>query len=311
MTRRNIMWPLIIMAVGGIWLLKVANAFPDAVDDILARAWPALLILFGFDVLLGRRRLRMLRWRVDTSLIGVAVTLALVAGVIGFAYRKQADVVRADNVRNYSDVLADEIDRVRLEVNVERTSVTVKPAEDNPRALDVTFKGTNESQVDFGWSTDGSTGTLTVDEAYRNKIPRLEDYGRSTLEIALPTGVVVELFDMSGGQGDAALDLRSLYMRQILLTVDTGNIQLYLPSFDVLQGDLKTGNGSIELLVPSSSALDVKLSPGSGTPRYRYDEDKYDVLLNGEIKPTNTTAFQYALNVWLKSGATLVITDLE
>ena len=59
MTRRNVLWPLIIMAVGGIWLLKVADAFPDAVDDILARAWPALLILFGFDVLLGRRRLRI------------------------------------------------------------------------------------------------------------------------------------------------------------------------------------------------------------------------------------------------------------
>jgi hypothetical protein len=311
MTRRNVLWPLIIMAVGGIWLLKVANAFPDAVDDILARAWPALLILFGFDVLLGRRRLRMLRWRVDTSLIGVVITLALVVGVIGFAYRKQADVVRADNVQSYSEVLADEVDRVRLEVNVERTSVTVKPAEGNPRGLDVTFKGTYESQVDFAWSTDGSTGTLTVDEAYRNAIPKLEDYGRSTLEIALPTSVVVELFDLSGGEGDAALDLRSLYMRQILLTVGAGDIQLYLPSFDVLQGDLKTGDGSIELLVPASSALDVKLAPGSGTPHYRYDEDKYDVLLNGEIKPTNTTAFQYALNVWLKSGASLVITDVQ
>jgi hypothetical protein len=311
MMRRNVMWPLIIMAVGGIWLLKVANAFPDAVDDILARAWPALLILFGFDVVLGRRRLRLLRWRVDTSLIGVVITLALVVGVIGFAYRKQADVVRADNIQSYSDVLADEVDRVRLEVNVERTSVTVKPAEGNPRGLDVTFKGTNESQVDFAWSTNGSTGTLTVDEAYRNAIPKLEDYGRSTLDISLPTGVVVDVFDLSGGEGDAALDLRALYMRQIQLTIDAGNIQLYLPSFDVLQGDLKTGNGSIELLVPASSALDVKLAPGSGTPHYRYDEDKYDVLLNGEIKPTNTTAFQYALNVWLKSGASLVITDVQ
>ncbi len=311
MTRRNVLWPLIIMVVGGIWLLKVADAFPDAVDDILARAWPALLILFGFDVLLGRRRLRILRWRIDTSLIGVAIMLVLVVGVVVFAYRKQADVVRADNVQTFSDVVADEVDRVRLKVNVERTSITVKPAEGDPRGLDVTFKGTNASRVNIAWSAEGDAGVLTVDEAYRDAIPKLEDYGRSTLEIALPTSVVIELFDVSGGEGDAALDLRSLYMRQILLAIDAGNIQMYLPSFDVLQGDLRTGDGSIELLVPASSALDVKLAPGSGTPNYRYDEDKYDVLLNGEIKPTNTTAFQYALNVWLKGGASLVITDLE
>ena len=61
-TRRNYMWPLIVIAVGGLWLLVVADVFPDAVADLLKRAWPALLILFGYDVLFGRRRLPVARW---------------------------------------------------------------------------------------------------------------------------------------------------------------------------------------------------------------------------------------------------------
>jgi hypothetical protein len=63
-------------------------------------------------------------------------------------------------------------------------------------------------------------------------------------------------------------------------------------------------------LVPAGSAGFETVSRG-GEPRYRYDEFKYDVLLNGELKPANTTAFQYALNVWLKDDAELIITDLE
>jgi hypothetical protein len=310
-TRRNVLWPLMIMAVGGIWLLMVADAFPDAVDDILTRAWPALPVLFGFDVLFGRRRLHIWRWRVETSLAGVVIVLFLVGGVVWFAYQKQADVVRADNVKTFSEVLSEDVNRVRLEIALERTSITIKPAEDDPRRLGVTFMGSSESRVEMVWSSEGDTGVLTVEETYRNAIPKLEDYGRGTLEISLPTSVIIEQFDLNGGQGDVTVDLRPVHMRQILLTVDQGDIQLSLPALDVLQGDLRTSEGSIELLVPPGRALDVKLSPGSGTPRYRYDEDKYDVLLNGEIKPANTTAFQYALNVWLKEDAWFIITDLE
>jgi hypothetical protein len=305
------MWPLIIMAVGGIWLLKVADAFPEAVDDVLFRAWPALLVLFGFDVLFGRRRLPFLRWRIETSLIGVVIIVLLVGGMVWFAYQKQADVVRADNVQSFSEALGEDITRVQLEFAVERTSITIIPAGGDGRLLDVLFKGSDASQVEMTWVAEGDLGVLSVREIYEDSIPKLEDYGRSTLAVTLPTSVVIELFELSGGPGDVTVDLTPVHMRQIALAVEAGNIQLTLPALDTLQGELRTSDGSIELLVPAGRALDLKLSPGSGEPRYSYDEFKYDVLLNGELKPANTTAFQYALNVWLKDGAALIITDLE
>jgi hypothetical protein len=311
MTRRYVLWPLIIMAIGAVWLLRVADAFPPAVDDILIRAWPALLILFGLDVLFGRRRLHLWRWRIETGFIGLVLTLLLVIGVVWFAYQKQADVVRADNIKAFSEVLTEGVDRVRLDINTERTSITINPAENNPRYLGVAFKGSDESRVEIVWTPEGDTGVLTVTEEYRNSIPKLEDYGRGTLEITLPTGVIVERLDLSGGQGDVTVNLAPVHMRQIRLITDTGDIQLHLPALDILQGELRTSDGAVELLVPPGMALDVKLASGSGSPRYRYDEDKYDVLRNGELKPSSATEFQYALDVWLNDGAALIITDLE
>jgi hypothetical protein len=100
-------------------------------------------------------------------------------------------------------------------------------------------------------------------------------------------------------------------LRQITLAVQTGDVQLALPALDTLQGEIRTNSGDIVLDVPAERALDVKLIPGSGRPRYQYDLDQYVELASGELRPARATeGFQYALDVWLKDGAALVIRDL-
>jgi len=68
-TRRSLMWPILIIAIGCVLLLQAAGAFPEAVGDLLLRSWPALVILFGLDVLFGRRRLRILGRSIEISLV--------------------------------------------------------------------------------------------------------------------------------------------------------------------------------------------------------------------------------------------------
>jgi hypothetical protein len=310
-TRRSLMWPLIVIAVGGVWLLVVADVFPDAVDDLFKRAWPALLILFGFDVLFGRRRLPVARWSVDTSLIGVVIVLVLVAGAIWFAYDKQGDVIHADNVVTFAESIPADVEQVQITVTVERTAVTINPSSAGPRDLSAEFKGSHGSDVVMDWSVDGTTGALTIHETIPGAIPKLADYGRGTLDITLPTAVIIEPFELTGASGDVAVDLSPIYMRRLVVAVDEGDILLYLPRVDVLQGNLETGDGGLALFVPPGTALDVKRAPGSGQPRYQYDQFRYDLLIDGELKPANTTAFQYVLDVSLKDGALLTITDLE
>jgi hypothetical protein len=76
-----------------------------------------------------------------------------------------------------------------------------------------------------------------------------------------------------------------------------------------MQGRLMVGGGDLELFVPEGMALDVKLEPGSGEPEYVYDSFRYDLLRDGELKRRNVEAFQYVLDVWLRDGARLVVTD--
>lgn len=310
-TRRNFMWPLIVIAVGGLWLLIVADVFPDAVADLLKRAWPALLILFGYDILLGRRRLSLARWTLDTSLLGVILTVIFVLGVIWFAYNKQGDVVRTENVVTFAEPISDEIEKVHITVDVERTTLTILPTSDDSRTISAEFVGSTGSKVVMDWTTEGATGVLTIREAIPESIPKLDEYGRGTLAIALPTTVIIEPFELTGASGDVELDLSRVFLRQIAVDMDEGDIALYLPRLDTLQGNLKTGDGGIELFVPPNTVLNVQLAGGSGKPRYEYNPLRYDLLATGELKLIDSQGAQYALDVSLKGGALLRIVDLE
>jgi len=303
------MWPLLVVAIGAVWLLAVAGAIPSAVSDLLQRAWPALLVLFGFDVLLGRQRLRLGRLGVEVGWVGLALTAALVAVVVVLAYREQADVVRTENVQTLTQALGADVERIRVDVQVMRTTVMVGAAEDGSDEVRAVYAGSRESRVTMAWSVEGGTGILTVSEEARNAIPRLEDYGRGTLELRFPAGAAVEVLQMVGDSGDVTADLTQLRVAQFALDLDAGNVTVRLPTLDVMQGRVATRDGDIELAVPAEMALDVKLGASSGEPEYVYDSFRYDLLRDGELRRRNVPAFQFVLDVWLKDGAQLTITD--
>lgn len=311
-TRRSLMWPLVIMAVGVIWLLMTAGTIPDAAGDILLRAWPALLVLFGLDVLVGRSRLHVGRWAIGVNLIGLLITIGLLAVVVWFAYDKQADVVRTDHVETFSQPLDEGVTRINLDISVDRTAVTIVPAEVGSRDLWTQFKGSNESDVKMVWSVDGDAGLLRVTETHSGTIPRLEDYGRGTLEVRLPAGVNIELFDLQSGRGDIQADFAVLTVQRLQLSAKHGNVTVNLPAGTELQGGLiKSEDGQLTVNVPSGMVLTLSLAGGSGRPNYDYDTIRYDELSDGTLKPEVREGFQVALNLFVKSGARVQVNNLE
>lgn len=306
--RRSVMWPLLMIVLGALWLLIVAGILPEAVKDVLLRAWPALAVLLGFDVLFGRRQVRLGRWAADTSFIGLVLTAVMVLAMVWFAYQEQAEVVRSDQVQTFSKLMPESVQRVILRVEVERTSVNVRPATEFERELALDFSGSAETELTVTWDLAEDVGTLVVGEAYRNTIPKLEDLGRGTLEITLPVGVILEVFDLTVASGDVTLELAPISAEDFTLEVARGDVVLALPTADVLAGDLTVKDGSVEVRVPAGRTLNIK-ARGSA-PDFQFDRDRYDLLVGGELKARSAESFQYSLDVAMKGGAPLIITDL-
>jgi hypothetical protein len=308
-SRRNLLWPTIMIVVGLLWLLMVMGTLPEAAGDILLRAWPALLVIFGFDVLVGRRRVRLGRWRVQWNSIGLVVVVIALAGLVWLAYNKQATVARADQIKTFSEPLPENITRLRIEITVDRTWIVVSP-ETTARELKAEFKGSRDSEVEMLPTIEGDTYVLKVTEQRTDAISKLEDYGRGTLTLSLPA-VSIEKLAVTVNQGDVSIDLLPLNAAALALTLGKGDLKLGLPAQGALFGELKVEDGAIELSVADSSTLTLKVE-GDSLPAFQYDPSNYEQIVGGPVQSTKATGdnFQIGLKVWTKNGASLIIKDV-
>ena len=309
--RRNFLWPLLILARGVDWLFVTTDAVPDAFADLLQRAWPALLVLIGLEALLGRRQLAIGARRLPASALIVLVVVVALGVIVALAYQKQADSVRAENVQTFEQPLGEDIRALEVTAQLERTAITVGPGEAGVQTIAARYAGSRGHTVTMEWAAQAQTGTLAVVETNGGSIPRLEDYGRATFELSLPDKTPIALLRVESEAGDAELDLRALQIQRLESALSDGSLVVTLPSGEALNGRLEVRGGNLELRVPAGIPMTVSLAEGSGEPSYIYDDLRYDLLRDGTLKLENATEFQIGLTVWLESGATLRVVDIE
>jgi len=309
--RRNFLWPLLILALGVVWLFVTTDAVPDAFADLLQRAWPALLVLIGLEALLGRRQLASGARRLPASALIVLVVVVALGVIVALAYQKQADSVRAENVQTFEQPLGEDIRALEVTAQLERTAITVGPGEAGVQTIAARYAGSRGHTVTMEWAAQAQTGTLAVVETNGGSIPRLEDYGRATFELSLPDKTPIALLRVESEAGDAELDLRALQIQRLESALSDGSLVVTLPSGEALNGRLEVRGGNLELRVPAGIPMTVSLAEGSGEPSYIYDDLRYDLLRDGTLKLETATEFQIGLTVWLESGATLRVVDIE
>lgn len=308
--RRNLLWPMIVMAVGSVWLLLTAGAFPEAVGDLLLRSWPVLVILFGLDVLIGQRRVAVAGRRVNLMIVVLGAVLVNLAGIMWLAYQQKADELRDDQRVPLADVLPEAVEEMSVSIDVKRTSVILLRAEGG-RTVEAEFTGSNESEIDLRLVVDGSRATLTAAEDYPSRIPLLEDYGRGELVVYLPAGIDIDELAVAVEAGDVVLDVLDLAVQTLAVRANNGDLTVSLPRGDVLRGGrLHVENGGMELTVPQDIVLTLGLAPGSGRPSYEYDTILYDELVDGTLDPEPRDGFQVALDILVDGGAPVVVVDV-
>jgi len=309
--RRNFIWPLLILALGAVWLLITIDAVPQAVGDLLRRAWPALLVLIGLQALVGSRQLAVGRRRVPASALVLVVVVVALAAVVVLAYQKQAESVRSENVQVFDETLPEDVRQVEIAAELRRTALSVGPGEPGVRALTARYAGSRDYTVTMAWESRAATGTLAIREEAGGSIPRLEDYGRATLTLTLPDKTPISLLRLESEAGNGSLDLQALQIQRLEATLSDGSLVVKLPAGEALNGRLEVRGGDLELHVPRGVPLTLSLAEGSGEPSYVYDDLRYDLLRDGTLKLENATEFQIGLTIWLESGATLRVIDEE
>lgn len=287
--RSNFVWPVLIVGIGVMMLLISADVIPEAYGDLLIRAWPVLLMMFGLNVLWAGR-IRFANWVIFALSIGLVVVIA------NLAYAERRNEYRTDYRESWQDLLPAEVSQLVVNIETKETLVTLSQAPLSGQVV-VQFEGSTESDVDIHMTMNGAEATLNINEKRSGILPKLSEVGRGRLDVFLPADVFIQELNYMGDDGSVTFDLSPLLVRRLNIQVKRGNMKICLPQTDVLVvGDqIRVDNGDLRMIVPTGSALNLNLGEALRDTIFEppASANDYNPLITGYLEKTGIENNQF------------------
>ena len=261
---RSLFWPILLIAVGVIWLLSNAGILKADNLIVLVRLWPLLLIIVGLDLLLGRQS------AAAGAVIGIgAVVLIVVLMLIGPSIGLSGPSLDV-TLSQYSEPRGDATSAdVQLDLAVGTTTITALSDSPDLFTADVAHVG------DLTFSAEGQTnktirlsqnqnGTVFNGLEFLGPIFGADDQ-KLYWNIGLNPNVPLSL-TIHSGVGDSTLDLSKLELQHLSISGGVGQVALQLPSVgdSTYTADLNSGAGEFNISIAEGAALDLNLKGGVG-----------------------------------------------
>ena len=282
MKRLSVIWPIVMLVASGLWFFTALNALPASVNDILRRSAPALLVIVGLMMLIGRR----VRFG---NLVAILLTVVLLVGVGTVAYSRQQAVVRNDYISPFETVIQGSVTGVRIMLTTRLTDIEILPAAAGNRTVSGNYTGTIESQVAVDYQVDGAIGTFTLSETQRNTFPALELVGRGKITLSLPAGVTIDELTIKNEGGSLTLDASTNAINKLSVDLANGDITASFAEASGMIGDMRTGGGGITVTIPPTITARVTLK-GGGAGAAQFDPNRYIKDTNLVLQPVGGQA---------------------
>jgi hypothetical protein len=301
--RRNFLWSFVIIGIGVMMLLLALDVLPTGIADIMERSWAVLLVIAGLNMLFGER-IRYGNW------IALALSLALLGGVVYLGYINRIDEVRTENVQTLDPIpLGDHIQGVNVNVSTLNTVVKFEATADVAKVIGARFVGSKASDVNISvQENESGIVNLVISETRASSLPDFNDVGISELVVTLPAGVAINDLQFTSERGQITLDFRVLNVPRFNIVSQNGDIELYMPIAMTpeqnMQGDITVTQGNLMLVVPSTIPMSVLNAPSDGERR-EMNLNVYQVLLEGSnvtIETDGFNAFQIVVRVDVPRG---------
>ncbi len=284
--RTNLLWGIVLLALALVLVLRVLEVIPPGIYDLVARSWPALLVLAGLAI--------FLRPRVTFgSGIALLLTLALVGGVGVVAFSTRASEQRSDHQETVEQVIGENITLLSLRATTRASTIEIVPATSANRIIRGDFMGSIESRIQAVYLEEGAAATFTLFEAQANPFPLLENIGRGTLRLALPAGLPLDI-ELTVSEGNITLNTSTLNIERMNIDLQQGDALVTLPVYQPLGsqpgdslGTLAVRNGDITLFIPPEVGARLELNrEGSGIEPI-YDPNIYNFLVGDVLEARN------------------------
>lgn len=287
--RRGLVGPLLLIAIGVIFLLGNLGVLSFSVWAAMLRLWPVILIAIGLEVLIGRRSTlaSLVVVAITVGIIGVALYFMPVPNTFGQPVSTETINQPLEGAKSANVDITFGTGTVRVGALSDPNSLIQGTASvGGGQQLAQSFQKSGDTAV-YKLSTRGSSaapffGFNNVDNGWNLNINR-----------DVPTQL-----NITGGVGTSELDLSQLHVTSLDARFGVGKATIKMPSSGQVDASINGGVGEVEVVIPPGVGARVQAQAGLGgvkvPPGYQQQNNTY-------TSPNYDTA-QNRVNLSVKGG---------
>jgi len=259
--RGGFAWPLILIALGVIFLLSNMGMLNWNVWDVIWRLWPVLLIAIGLDILFGRRSAL-------GSLIALVLVIAVIAGAVWLAVtatRLVTGQVFTGRALTTERVVQELAGATSADVRIAfgTGSLRIGALKDSGNLIEGAIATGPGERIIHDFQLNGGVARFELRNEGMSFGPFGWRHGERTWSLDLSSSVPMAL-NVSTGVGQSTLDLSGLKVTDLRVSSGVGQTEVWLPAHGRVTARVSGGVGQLIVTVPDGMAARIHGSAGLG-----------------------------------------------
>jgi len=276
--RGGVFLPLLLIALGILFLVERLGGVPIDIGAIVSRWWPVLLIAFGIDLIFSRRTVG--HWVAGLLLAAFLAAAALVFLSGGWGTVSEPIVQALDGAQGAQVTIACE------------AALELRGGADAAELITGTVTLGRWETLVHTYRLEGGVGRLTLEERRGGMFPRRERDWALRLNSTVPL-----LLDVTTKAGHANLDLSDLTLGELVLTTGAGGATVVLPAVDGLHARVRSRDGAVSLALPAGVGARVRVTREGGTLTLPPGYVRSDAVVLSPGYDTATTRIELEVDV--------------
>lgn len=262
--RRGVFWPLLLIAIGLVFLLQNFGFISGVSWIAVASLWPLLLVLIGLDIAFARR------WPIPTL---AAEVLVIGAGLALVAYSPDLSpgiFVFADgDGPGVSDVTVPRGDATKLALTVDAGATRSYRVSGGATELVEAHSASPDLRVRTSSRTSG-TADVRVGQVSRGGFPRATS--GAAIEVRVSNDVPASL-TINAGAGDFDIDLSDIRVTDARVNVGASSMRIVLPK-PTGNVEIRLNGGASNIVITVPDGVEARIATTGGLLSLRSDNTR-------------------------------------
>ena len=298
--RGGVVGPLVLIFIGGVFLLQNAGYLPPNFWTNLWRLWPLVLVLAGIELLLAHR----VPW---LALAGLAAIVLILGGIASGSNLHPSSTQAPVTRTSQTDLGA--ATRAAVTVRFGAGQLNIGPlaqSADNQLAMS-TYSGAPDLEPQASYTPDGGTGQLTYQVSGRDPgfMPFVGGRSESRMDLNLSQKVPITSLNVQTGATDAHLDLSSLLVSNLEINVGAASTWVRLPAAaTTTNAHIAGGAATITLEIPPGVGAQIRHRGGLST--VNVDQSRFPSVGDGLYRSVDYLTAPNNVDINIETGVTSI-----